>query len=65
MANSNSIDAVTRKSICMDMAPPFRLYVDGRMVAEYATEDEAEIHYQKLRKSHLGKSTLGQREHRA
>ncbi len=44
-----------RKTIGMDMVPPYRVYVDELMVAEYETEEEADVHYAQLRVSHLGK----------
>lgn len=55
MAESTVPTLPARKSISMDMVPPFAVYVDGRKVAEHATEEEAEDLYAQLRVSHLGK----------
>ena len=44
-----------RKNIGMAMIPPYTVYADGVPVATYATEEEAEDHYARLRVSHLGK----------
>ena len=55
MADSTVTTSPARKSIGMDMIPPYTVYVDSVPVATHVTEEEAEDHYAQLRVSHLGK----------
>jgi hypothetical protein len=45
-----------KKSLYMDMVPPFAVYVDNKKVTDHATEEEAEELYAQLRVTHLGKA---------
>lgn len=47
MANVNV--NVPIKTIGMDLVPPYAVYVNNAMVAEYESEQAAANHYEKLR----------------
>lgn len=55
MTDSTVTTPPARKSIGMDMIPPYTVYVDGAPVATHATEEEADELYAQLRVTHLGK----------
>jgi hypothetical protein len=45
MAETNGTVLEGRKTIGMDMVPPYGVYLDGVQVAQYDTESEARVHY--------------------
>ena len=57
---TNNVPTHNKRTIAMDMFPPFAVYVDGKLVAEHATEASADILYAQLRVTHLSQlpSTL-------
>lgn len=48
MAETNGTVLEGRKTIGMDMVPPYGVYLDGVQVAQYDTESEARAHYSRF-----------------
>ena len=43
------VSTITRRTVGMDLCAPFGVYLDGIEIGKYATEIEAQRHYDRLR----------------